>query len=153
MKTAKIFTAGVLALGLAGCDSSNQTLGTLLGAGGGAGIAKAAGGGTVAIIAGAVAGAWLGGEIGKSLDRRDRAAMQQTTQNALASSPAGTTSSWQNPETGHSGTVTPQQTFTNNDGRECREFQQSVNAGGKTETGYGTACRQPDGSWVVVASN
>ena len=25
-----------------------------------------------------------------------------------------------------------------------------VNIGGKTEQAYGTACRQPDGSWKVV---
>jgi hypothetical protein len=34
-------------------------------------------------------------------------------------------------------------------GRYCREFQQQVAIGGHTERAYGTACRQPDGSWEV----
>ena len=149
--TAKIAAVAVLSLTLIGCAGNNQTLRTVLGAGAGAGIAQAAGGGTVAIVAGAVAGAWLGSEIGKSMDQRDRMAMQETTQTALSNSPSGSTSSWSNPDSGNSGTVTPQQQFTNNNGRPCREFQQSVNVDGKTETGYGTACQQADGSWVVVA--
>lgn len=35
-------------------------------------------------------------------------------------------------------------------GAYCREFQQQVTIGGRTEDAYGTACRQPDGSWQVV---
>lgn len=40
---------------------------------------------------------------------------------------------------------------TSTSGRYCREFQRRVSIGGKTEEAYGTACRQPDGSWEVVA--
>ncbi len=29
----------------------------------------------------------------------------------------------------------------------CREFTRTITIGGHRETGYGTACRQPDGSW------
>jgi surface antigen len=36
-------------------------------------------------------------------------------------------------------------------GAYCREFQQTVTIGGKTESAYGTACRQPDGTWKVVS--
>ncbi len=36
------------------------------------------------------------------------------------------------------------------DGAYCREFQQQVTIGGRTEDAYGTACQQPDGSWQVV---
>ncbi|MFZ5609923.1 MAG: RT0821/Lpp0805 family surface protein [Pseudomonadota bacterium] len=149
--TLRPLLAGALILGLlGGCDMDGRTLGAIGGAAAGAGLGKAAGGGTLGIILGAAAGAWLGGEIGKSLDERDRHAMHTTTQAALDSSPAGTTSRWSNPQSGNSGTVTPQQSFTNAEGAECREFQQTVSAGGKTETGYATACRQPDGSWKVV---
>ncbi|OYQ33424.1 hypothetical protein CHU95_13515 [Niveispirillum lacus] len=35
-------------------------------------------------------------------------------------------------------------------GAYCREFQQQVTIGGRTEDAYGTACQQPDGSWQVV---
>ena len=33
----------------------------------------------------------------------------------------------------------------------CREFQQTITVGGRTETAYGTACRQPDGDWKIVS--
>ncbi len=32
-------------------------------------------------------------------------------------------------------------------GEQCREYQRTITIGGKTETAYGTACRQPDGTW------
>jgi surface antigen len=34
-------------------------------------------------------------------------------------------------------------------GSYCREFQNDVTIDGKKENAYGTACRQPDGSWKV----
>jgi hypothetical protein len=35
------------------------------------------------------------------------------------------------------------------EGRQCREFRQTVEIGGKSEDAYGTACLQPDGSWQI----
>lgn len=35
----------------------------------------------------------------------------------------------------------------------CREYQRDVRVGGHMEQSYGTACRQPDGSWKVVSSD
>ena len=49
-----------------------------------------------------------------------------------------------------SGAVTTTRIGTSSTGRPCREFQQSVTIGGKTEQAYGTACMNPDGSWEVV---
>lgn len=49
-----------------------------------------------------------------------------------------------------SGAVTTTRIGTSSTGRPCREFQQQVTIGGKTEQAYGTACRNPDGSWEVV---
>lgn len=31
----------------------------------------------------------------------------------------------------------------------CREFSQDVSIGGRMQESYGTACRQPDGSWEI----
>jgi hypothetical protein len=49
-----------------------------------------------------------------------------------------------------SGEVTTLREGHTQDGRPCREFQQQVTIGGNTEKAYGTACRQPDGSWQIV---
>jgi surface antigen len=119
--------------------------GGLLGAQFGKGSGKLA-----AVAAGTLLGAWVGSEVGKSLDRADRLAMQQTTHSALETSQTNQTSSWRNPDSGHSGTVTPVKTYQTTQGQYCRESPPTVNVGGKTQQAYGTACRQPDGSWKVV---
>jgi surface antigen len=101
------------------------------------------------VAIGALAGGLLGSEVGKSLDRADKAAMEKTSHGALESYRTGQTATWSNPDTGHSGTVTPTKTYQTAQGQYCREYQQTVTVGGKTEQAYGTACRQPDGSWKV----
>ena len=37
-------------------------------------------------------------------------------------------------------------------GDYCREYTKSIRVGGHMESGYGTACLQPDGSWMIVSS-
>ncbi|HLT76889.1 MAG TPA: RT0821/Lpp0805 family surface protein [Ferrovibrio sp.] len=154
-----VVVALAAALGLTGCATGNggpqmnkETVGTVLGGVGGAVIGSAFGSGTgrlVGVAAGALAGAWLGNQIGASLDKADRTAMERASQQATTA-PIGQTISWRNPDSGNSGTVTPTREGTSSSGEYCREFQQSVTVGGKTEQAYGTACRQPDGSWKVV---
>ncbi|NNG14238.1 MAG: hypothetical protein HKM22_03685 [Gammaproteobacteria bacterium] len=54
---------------------------------------------------------------------------------------------------GHaSGSVTATREGTSTMGRYCREFLQEVIIGGRKEQAYGTACRQPDGSWEVIST-
>ena len=43
-------------------------------------------------------------------------------------------------------TTTQQQAVPDN---YCREYTQSFTIGKQTQTGYGTACLQPDGSWEI----
>lgn len=131
---------------------TKQGVGTLAGAVGGAFVGKEFGkgsGNTLATAAGALVGGMIGSEIGKSLDNADRAYMMQTQQAALEQTTAGISTPWRNPSTGNSGTVTPTN-YYNNNGTYCREFTQTINVGGQTERGVGTACRQPDGSWKIV---
>lgn len=75
----------------------------------------------------------------------------ETLQGALEYNPTNQSSTWVNPDTGGSGTVTPVRTYANGQGQPCREFQQTIIIDGREEQGYGTACRQPDGSWQVVS--
>jgi len=165
MNSIKIGAAAIIAMTLAACTQGpngetetplggpKQTLGTLGGAGTGAFIGSQIGHGSgnlAATAIGGLLGAFVGSEIGKSLDRADHAALQQTTQSTLETSPTGHTGTWQNPDSGHSGTVTPVKTYQTDAGQYCREFQQTVTVGGQTQQAYGTACRQPDGSWKIV---
>jgi len=146
----------VASLALAGCadwqNSPKQGVGTLAGAAAGGLLGSQIGGGTgqlVATGAGVLLGGLLGSEIGRSLDRADRLAMQQTTQTSLESARTGEAVQWRNPDTGNYGTVTPLRTVETTTG-VCREYQQTITVGGRTEQGTGTACRQPDGSWRIV---
>ena len=107
-------------------------------------------GNKVAIVAGTLLGAILGSEVGRSLDKADQAHASRTTQSSLESAPTGKPSRWVNPDSGHSGSVTPTRTFKSSSGEDCREFEQTVTIDGRTEVAYGTACRQPDGTWKIV---
>lgn len=62
--------------------------------------------------------------------------------------PVGETVYWNRDDA--RGTITAVRDGTSSAGRYCREFQQTVTVGGRTESGYGTACRQPDGSWAIL---
>jgi surface antigen len=136
-----------------GGKGQKQTGGTLLGAGLGAlaGSQIGSGRGQLAAVAiGALAGAFLGNEVGKSLDRADEVAMERSTQTALETAPSGQTVAWRNPDSGNSGTITPQPVVESNAGEFCREYQQTITVAGQSEQAYGTACRQADGSWKIV---
>lgn len=152
---AKLPVALVLTLFLVACADSGpkQTVGTLLGAaaGGLAGAQVGSGSGQLAATAaGALLGAYLGSEVGKSLDKADELYAQQAAADALENAPTGATSNWTNPDSGNSGTITPVRTYQTAQGQYCREYQQTVTVAGQTQQAYGTACREPDGTWRIV---
>ncbi|HEV2054076.1 MAG TPA: RT0821/Lpp0805 family surface protein [Methylomirabilota bacterium] len=142
----------MLVVAATGCatieDNPKASIGAFGGAAFGGLIAAAAGGGGLAIAGSVLGGALLGAFAGNMLDQRDKRLAAETQQRALESAPTGKPVAWTNPDTGHSGTVTPVRTYQSG-GSYCREFQNKVTIGGKDEKAYGTACRQPDGSWKV----
>ena len=150
----------VFSLGLAGCRTDGsmdkQTGGAILGGIAGGLIGSRVGKGRgrqVATIAGAVLGSLAGSSIGRQLDERDRLLMGRSTQKTLERGKTNVASKWVNPDTGNRGTITPRRTYRVRRGATtsyCREFQQTITVGGKTERAYGRACRQPDGSWKIV---
>lgn len=149
------FFAVLLAAGCTGPDQpgTKQTVGTLGGAalGGLLGAQFGSGSGQLAATAaGTLLGALVGSEIGRSMDQVDRLRMDQANRRAQTA-PLGTGITWNNPDTGNYGTVTPVRDGTSSTGQYCREFQQTVTVGGRTEQAYGIACRQPDGSWRVAS--
>ncbi len=149
---AMILVAVLLLPGCAGTGPKEQ-VGTILGAGTGALLGQEIGSGRgrlVAVAIGTLAGAILGQEIGKSLDRADRLAMERNGQYALEYTRTNQTTTWANPDTGNSGSITPVQTYQTAQGQYCREYTQTIYVGGQQQQAYGTACRQPDGSWMII---
>ena len=84
------------------------------------------------------------------MDERDKRLAAEASQKALETAPTGRSVAWRNPDNEHSGTVTPVKTYQTATGTYCREYEQIVTIEGKKEKAYGTACRQPDGSWKIV---
>ncbi|MGE5505136.1 MAG: RT0821/Lpp0805 family surface protein [Actinomycetota bacterium] len=103
-----------------------------------------------ATAAGTILGALVGGSVGSSLDRADEMYANRAGQQAFESAPTGRSIAWSNPDSGHSGQIVPTRTFEPQPGQYCREYQQTVMVGGQQQQSFGTACRQPDGSWKVV---
>ena len=101
------------------------------------------------LIAGAAAGGLIGNNIGAKLDERDRLLLGETLQQTMEHGPTNSVGSWNNPDSGNSGTVTPTQTMMSANNQPCREFNTTVNIGGELSQAYGTACRQADGSWKI----
>ena len=139
---------------LAGCGQvAKEEIGALVGAGLGglAGSMIGDGGGQlVAVAVGTMLGAVMGSEVGKSLDKADRLAMAQAEQQALEFGVSGSSTTWNNPDSGNLGEIIPQRAYKQADGVFCREFQQVIVVGGEMESAYGTACRQPDGAWKLI---
>jgi surface antigen len=133
---------------------SKQDIGTVLGGVGGAVIGSQFGGGTGRIAttaAGAILGGMAGSSLGKSLDKADAQYAAQNAQKALENSPSGQSMPWQNPQSGNSGSITPKAPYQNASGQYCREYTQTIVVGGQKQQGYGTACRQDDGTWQIVS--
>ena len=99
--------------------------------------------------AGTLIGAFIGRDVGTALDRADiddaRAA-----QDRASTAPIGQPVTWNNPDSGHSGTITPRREGPDMAGNDCRDYRSTVTVGGKTEEADGAACRQPDGSWKII---
>ncbi len=157
MKTKNTLSVLLIAGLLGACmdmqNNQKQTIGTLLGAGVGALAGSQVGGGKgklASVAIGTLGGAYLGAQIGKSMDDVDRMKAGQAQQQALESRPDGVASAWSNPNTGHSGRVTPTKTYQTASGENCREYQHEVVIDGKRETVSGTACRRSDGTWRAI---
>ncbi len=130
-------------------DNPKTTVGALGGAAAGGLIGAAAGGGPAGIAGGVILGGLLGGAVGNALDQRDKDLAMKQAQYSLENSQAGHSSQWQNPDSGHSGTFTPTRTYQTESGQYCREYTQEILVGGEKHESYGTACRQPDGTWQI----
>ncbi len=157
MRIGKIVATGLIGsvLMLSACaqdQGAKETGGTIIGGIGGALLGSMIGkgkGNMAAIAVGTLAGAMIGRNVGKSLDEADRAAIDRAEDRATTAE-MGEEITWNNPDSGNRGSVTPVRDGKDSKGRYCREFKQTIEIGGRLEEGYGTACRRPDGSWQIM---
>jgi len=131
-----------LTLGRCNSDVIGQVIGGGLGALAGSQIGSG-NGRLAAVAAGTIIGVLVGGEVGSHMDRVDALCVDQ----ALESAPDGETIVWNNDRGAYS--VTPTETVTTTSGQYCREYIAKSTVGGEPVQTYGTACRQPDGSWKL----
>ena len=131
-------------------------LGSRFGSGGGSVI-----GGAI----GALVGGALGNQLGKRMDINAREAMNRNTLHALNSGRVGQNYGWKSEDANGSFMITKDYRYEDSrhssdnshhnirtrQSEYCREFTQKINIGGKIETGYGKACRQPNGDWKIVS--
>ncbi len=147
----QILTTCLVVVGMAGCAAPggpNETSGTVIGGVLGGALGNQVGGGTgrtVATVIGALIGANIGANVGRSMDGNDRARTAQV----FESVGTGQTTQWVNPDTRNQFAVTPTRTYESA-GAPCREYTMRAVVGGRNDDVYGTACRQPDGSWKIM---
>jgi len=158
MKKLLLVPMMVAALSLGACETiqqsgiNKQQVGAASGAVVGGILGSKVGGGNGqlwATGAGAVIGGLLGSSIGQSLDRADMVYAAQAGERAHTA-PVGESVSWNNPDSGNYGTVTPRREGTSSAGRYCREYEQEITVDGRRETAVGTACQNANGTWEVI---
>lgn len=135
----------ILIMGCAGYQSQQEQSGMVIGGllGGVLGSQIGHGDGrTAAIILGSLAGAAVGGSVGHSMAETDRLKTAQTLETVRTGIP----SSWRNPDSGNQYRVVPTRTYDTPEG-PCRDYSIDAVIAGKKDKVFGTACRQPDGSW------
>lgn len=148
----------VIALGLSlgACswdDSRSEKLGAVVGGVAGAILGSKVGGGVgrnASIVIGGALGAMLGQDIAKGMTDLDKIYTERTTQDTLEYGKPGETVEWSNPDSGNSGSVTVDEVYAAEDGKDCREFETTVDVEGEERTATGTACRMSDGEWRII---
>ncbi len=145
--SSRFLMLATLMLVLTGCASQQQK-GTIIGGVTGALVGSLIGDGrgqNIAIAVGAIAGSAIGSSIGKRFDEQDQSRIAYSMEHKRRSS-------WTNSTTGHRRTVMPSSTRApSSTNQQCREFTVDTEIGDRTESAYGTACRQDDGSWKIIA--
>ena len=138
-----------VSIGLTGCASmTNEDAGVIAGGIAGGILGSQIGGGSGQVVAtgiGVLAGSYLGGRIGESMDAQDKMRLQ----NALETSKTGQTVRWTNPDTKAQYVVKPTTTYYQKN-NPCRKFSTTVFMGGEQQIVYGRACRNSSGQWVMV---
>jgi surface antigen len=127
------------------CASPSAQKGGVGGAAGGALIGQVIGHDTEATLLGAAIGGILGYVVGNEMEKYDRIRLNRTYE----TTPSYESTRWQNPDTGHSYSVTPRPAYEDPQyGRVCRKAEIEATIDGKREITEAVACRE-DGHWVL----
>lgn len=127
-----------------------EQVGQIVGGVGGAVLGSQIGQGTGKIVAtagGTLLGVLIGGAIGRSLDQADYACAGQILEHV----PDNRAIIWSNPQIGATYRMVPTKAYEVQGGGYCREYTSTATIAGRTQQVYGTACRQPDGSWKIIS--
>ncbi len=159
-KVAAVAVATVLgASAIGGCAAIEEKTGygtqtqlaTVGGAVGGGLIALAAGASSPWIFLSTVLGGVVGGVTSEWLGDDDMQKNAEAGLDALDNKAEGGQTEWRNPASGNRGTTTIDESYVTAEGVPCKRFTQTITADGKTHSTAGTACRQGDGTWEIVA--
>ena len=151
-KITTMVVVGLSVVALAGCTEREK--GTLLGATVGGIMGSVVGKGqghALAVGLGAMSGMMFGQHIGDQLDKAQAMKVEEQLSSSLEYNYDGQPSWWEDPNTTVGASAVPLSTFQTAQGQYCREFQQEIVIDGIAERAYGTACRQPDGSWEIIS--
>ncbi|HSI42278.1 MAG TPA: glycine zipper domain-containing protein [Xanthobacteraceae bacterium] len=155
MRAWKFAAIGLLGLTIAGCSSDGglgpkTTTGAATGAVAGGIIGAVASRNVGGAAVGALIGGLVGGTIGATLDDDDRRRAAAAEAQALEYGGPGAPVSWRGAN-GNYGTIVAGPVYPMGPSPQCREYTHTIYIGGQPQTGRGTACRNPDGSWTPVA--
>lgn len=103
-----------------------------------------------AAIVQAMAGGLIGGQVGTSLDSRERRRALEAEYRALEYTPAGQSVTWGQAGSRRHGEVVAGSPYRVG-AQNCRQYAHTVTLDGRAQTARGTACRNPDGSWTPLA--
>lgn len=144
MRIRLVLVSGLLA-GIAGCGTTGSNLGS-----GSTPTSNAVGGGKVAssVIA-AMGGGLVNGSIGSSLSAGEKRSALEAEYKALEYTASGQPVGWKGDQASRFGEVVAAQPYRVGS-QDCRQYAQTVHAGGAASTARGTACRNADGSWSLL---
>ena len=134
----------ILLVATSSCATKGQT-GALGGAAAGGLIGQAIGHSTGATLIGVALGGMLGYIVGNEMDKYDRDRLS----NVYESGSSNRQSSWVNPDTGNSYSVTPKPAYRAANHQVCRKAEIRAVIDGKPQRTYSTACRNEYGDWEL----
>ena len=135
----------VLLSACATMETNKAQTGAVGGAAAGALLGQIIGKNTEATLLGAALGGVLGYIVGNEMDKFDR----QQLNMAYEKTPSNQATSWVNPDSGKSYSVTPQPAYQDKTNRVCRQAEIEAVIDGKKQKTLSTACRNDQGQWVI----